>query len=260
MNDYESKQESKRQRLLDAAERAERKAAAHLDSAHNMGSVIPMGQPILIGHHSESRDRNYRKRIENNYRKSMEASDHAKELRGRAASVGQGGVSSDDPDAVTKLKETLKVREDNQALMKAANKAIRKGDDQALNDLGFDDATIIRLKTPDFCGRLGFADYQLKNNNANIRRIKQRIAELETADTDPGGSLFDKGEIQVIDNADDNRVQVYFPGKPSAEIRQALKSNGFRWAPSVGAWQRHRSNAARYHAVMIAKRAAELTS
>ena len=34
------------------------------------------------------------------------------------------------------------------------------------------------------------------------------------------------------------RIQFIFDGKPDAEIRTILKSNGFRWAPSQGAWQR----------------------
>lgn len=34
------------------------------------------------------------------------------------------------------------------------------------------------------------------------------------------------------------RIQFIFDGKPDAEVRTILKSNGFRWAPSQGAWQR----------------------
>ena len=37
---------------------------------------------------------------------------------------------------------------------------------------------------------------------------------------------------------EDNRLRVFFDGKPDADTRAELKSNGFRWAPSVGAWQR----------------------
>ena len=39
-------------------------------------------------------------------------------------------------------------------------------------------------------------------------------------------------------NREDNRLQVFFDGKPDADTRAELKSSGFRWAPSVGAWQR----------------------
>ncbi len=34
--------------------------------------------------------------------------------------------------------------------------------------------------------------------------------------------------------------------KPSAEPRQALKSNGFKWSPTRGAWVRMLNNRGRY--------------
>lgn len=43
---------------------------------------------------------------------------------------------------------------------------------------------------------------------------------------------------QVVRNKEDMRLQLIFDGKPSAETRSMLKSNGFRWAPSNSAWQR----------------------
>ena len=33
-------------------------------------------------------------------------------------------------------------------------------------------------------------------------------------------------------------MQLIFADKPDADTRQALKSEGFKWAPSQGAWQR----------------------
>ena len=39
----------------------------------------------------------------------------------------------------------------------------------------------------------------------------------------------------------ENRVRIIFDAKPPVEMRTALKGAGFRWAPSVGAWQRHAS-------------------
>ena len=60
---------------------------------------------------------------------------------------------------------------------------------------------------------------------------------------------------RLIDNVEDNRLQIFFPEIPSEATRRELKSNGFRWSPSVGAWQRHRSNRATYLAkLMLANR------
>lgn len=50
------------------------------------------------------------------------------------------------------------------------------------------------------------------------------------------GWEFDGGRVEM--NREDNRLQVFFDGKPDADTRAELKSSGFRWAPSVGAWQR----------------------
>ena len=47
---------------------------------------------------------------------------------------------------------------------------------------------------------------------------------------------FPGGEAKV--NEAENRLQLIFAEKPDADTRQALKSEGFKWAPSQGAWQR----------------------
>lgn len=214
------------------------------------GSMIPLGQPILIGHHSERGHRAHLKRIDNAYRKGSEAYDKAKHYRGKADGVGRAGVSSDDPEAVTKLREKLARREKRQADMKACNRIIRANPRNALTDaklaklvdLDIPEDAARNLFEPDFCGRIGFPDYALTNNNANIRRIRERIAMLErTADAAPVAETF--GGIEYRE--DDNRVRLIFPGKPPKETRQLLKSHGFRWSPSAGAWQRHLNNAAR---------------
>ena len=159
-------------------------------------------------------------------------------------SVGTGGIMSDDKDAVAKLTAKLEKLEKHQATMKAANAAVRMKDtakgDAKLKEMGYTDEEIKQLRTPDFCGRVGYPDYEMKNNNANIRRIKERIAALEkeaqqaAANTGPV-----KGDgYELVENADMGRIQFIFDGKPDDDTRALLKENGFRWAPSQGAWQR----------------------
>lgn len=80
-----------------------------------------------------------------------------------------------------------------------------------------------------------FPSYLLTNNNANIRRVRQRIEELSHK-TEFVGWTFPGGEAKV--NEAENRLQLIFADKPDADTRQALKSEGFKWAPSQGAWQR----------------------
>lgn len=45
---------------------------------------------------------------------------------------------------------------------------------------------------------------------------------------------------------------VFFPTKPDEAVRGRLKSHGFRWAPSIGAWQAYRN----VRALAFAKEAA----
>lgn len=59
-------------RQLQWAESRERKANQAGEQAHRMAGVIPFGQPILVGHHSERRDRAYRDRIRQKYTQESE--------------------------------------------------------------------------------------------------------------------------------------------------------------------------------------------
>lgn len=163
-------------------------------------------------------------------------------LLDKIKSVGTGGISSDDPQALTKLEAKLAKLEKHQELMKAANAAIRMKDkekgDKRLAELGYTPEEIAELRAPDFAGRIGYPAYALQNNNANIRRIRERVEELKKRQAEPApeGWEFDGG--QVVVNTDENRLQIIFDGKPDADLRAELKSEGFRWAPSQGAWQR----------------------
>jgi hypothetical protein len=275
MNHYERKQEARRERLLAAAERAEAQSEAAYKRAdlREEASGIPFGQPILVGHHSEGRHRAAIRRADNAMRASIEADKRAKELRGKAAGVGQGGISSDDPDAIQKLQAKIDADKGMQEFMKAANRAIRAAYKKGVRFDGpaedieiaqkalakscgreFSEAEARSMLQPDFANRIGFADYQLQNNNANIRRMEQRIAQLRAAqaaaEAAGGEEKRDvyQGLCEVVENFEENRLQIVFDGKPSAEVRAELKGNGFRWAPSQGAWQRQLNNGARYAA------------
>lgn len=257
MNHYEAKQEAKRARLEARAERAKATGHALHDRAHKMAEAIPFGQPILVGHHSEKRDRNYRDRIHNTFGKAFSELDKAKHYESKAAAVGTGGISSDDPEAIDKLRAELAQLEQAQERMKAANKAIRanktpEGQIAALVGLGFKEAQAAELVKPDFCGRVGFASYALSNNTANMRRVRLRIEELakrrERADFEQQGPGFVYRE-----DVEENRVMFIFDGKPDAPTRDLLKRHAFKWSPSRGAWVRQLSNAGIWSGRNVAK-------
>jgi len=79
----------------------------------------------------------------------------------------------------------------------------------------------------------------LTNNNSNIRKLKVRLNEIKKH-LDDVSQKIQIGEIEVIDNVEENRVQVFFPDKPDEDMRNKLKMYGFRWAPSKGCWQSYR--------------------
>ena len=51
------------------------------------------------------------------------------------------------------------------------------------------------------------------------------------------------GWVELRQNVEADRVQLVFPDKPDEATRRLLKSEGFRWSPRWGAWQRHLNNA-----------------
>lgn len=154
---------------------------------------------------------------------------------------GKEIIKSDDERVVEKLEEKLEDMMNLQEQMKAANKAIRMkdteaGDDQ-LREMGYSEAAIVELRKPDFCGRIGYANYQLVNNNANIHRVEERLRKLKAV-KEQGSSEKEYKTFKAVENTEAMRYQIIFEGKPEAEIRDLLKSNSFKWAPSQDAWQR----------------------
>ena len=99
------------------------------------------------------------------------------ELSKLAPKAGEA-IKSDDPDAIEKLEAKLAYHQARAAMMRDANKNLRRGDDDALYAMGFKDKTIAALKEPDYAGRTGFVDYQMTNNNGEIGRIKKRLKVL----------------------------------------------------------------------------------
>jgi len=176
------------------------------------------------------------------------------------ARLAAAPISADDDEAPAKLAAKIERLAKNQEMMKAANRVIRKKAATAeqkvtgLQEIGFSQSQAGKLLTPDFAGRLGFPPYALQNNNANIRRLKQRLAGIEAerqrAAAAPVADTTINGAI-IRENTELNRLQIIFDGKPPAELRAKLKSRGFRWAPSQGAWQRQLTPAARQAARFI---------
>lgn len=157
-------------------------------------------------------------------------------------------IRADDANAIELLEEKLAERKERQEFMKAANKAVRKknieaGNDE-LRDLGFTEKQISAFRIPEY-GVLGFQPYELSGNNAEIHRLEKRIETLK-AIKETGSCEYETEFFSVTEDAEDMRLRLFFDYKPSEEIRDALKSNGFKWAPSNGCWQRQLTESAKF--------------
>lgn len=161
-------------------------------------------------------------------------------------------------DPIEELKKDIEAREKLQETMKAANKIIkgtkatREQKELALLAIGIPQDEIGKLFERDFCGRIGFADYLLTNNLANIKRQKARLAELEAKEKAKQESATVETErpdgVRVVQNREADRLQLFFPGKPDTKTISSLKAKAFKWSPSNGCWQRQLTSNAIYAA------------
>ena len=247
MNGYEERQERRRQRYEELAVKAEERSNAAYKRSREIADGIPLGQPILVGHHSEKRHRADIRRIHRAMDTSVSEAKKAKYYEQKVASVGTGGISADDPDAIDKLTTQLATLRERQEDMKAVNKEFRrcKGDVDVMDiPARFKEAIKRTFKLAPWIKRP--FTFEITNNGANIKRIERRIAQL-TARTGTTQQWEFEG-FTVVANTEENRLQILYPGKPSEEVRTTLKAHGFRWSRYQGAWQRQLNNAAIHNA------------
>lgn len=275
-SDYQEKKEGKIERFQELAIKNGQRADQLLTQAHQMAEVIPFGQPILVGHHSERRDRNYRDKIHNKFGQAFKTQEKAEYYERRAESAASNNaISSDDPDRLEKLKDKLARLEKSQEIIKAVNKIIRSKKIPAdkrpdhYRTLGLSDQVIELLTRPaelngrneestrtiplpggpEYFDSSGFRSFCLTNNNGNIRRIRQRIEYLER-EAKEQTTEYEIGPIRIVDSVEENRVMITFPFIPDEYTRGMLKGDGFRWSPTNRAWQAYRSAAWKIPAII----------
>ena len=233
-----------------------RKLAANMNKGYEIDARVPS---ILIAGGSNFPTRKKEKQNaarDSNYREWQDIQGLLDKIR----STGMGGISADDPQAVQKLEKKLESLEKSQETMKAVNAYYRKHktldgcphlSPEQLEKLKADMASSWHL------GDKPFATWALSNNSAEIRRVKDRIKSLsQQKEIGFAGWEFDGGKVEA--NTEANRLQIFFEDKPDEATREALKSNGFRWSPKAGAWQRQLTSNA-YYAADYMKAIAPLT-
>ena len=233
-----------------------RKLAANMNKGYEIDARVPS---ILIAGGSNFPTRKKEKQNaarDSNYREWQDI----QRLLDKIRSTGMGGISADDPQAVQKLEKKLESLEKSQETMKAVNAYYRKHktldgcphlSPEQLEKLKADMASSWHL------GDKPFATWALSNNSAEIRRVKDRIKSLsQQKEIGFVGWEFDGGKVEA--NTEANRLQIFFEDKSDEATREALKSNGFRWSPKAGAWQRQLTSNA-YYAADYVKAIAPLT-
>ena len=185
MSTYRERREAKAERLREWADKRDDKAATAQAAADQTADMIPFGQPILTGHHSEKGDRNRRGRMRSNYAKAYEHGNKADEFRRRADGIeraADNAVYSDDEDAVEKLEARIERREAERDRIKAFNTKVRATGEHDLELLDAKQKANYLSIVQHSAYSLGkggtFPGYALTNLGATIRKDKKRLAAL----------------------------------------------------------------------------------
>ena len=251
MNTYEAKKQRRIERYQELAEKSASRSESLYKEARRMASVIPMGQPILVGHHSEKSDRRYRDRIHNKFDQSFKEQEKASYYEERARSAERrSAIDSDDPEAIQKLKGKIKRIMEANAETKRLNALMRKQKtypqclewSKGFKDTDKDCQTIYdHLKNhwvrswacpSDEINRYYFST---RGDSAEIKRLERRIKALETSKSFKD---FEVNGIKV--ELVDGQIQVDFGFKPSENIRKKLKSYplSLKWSRYSERWVR----------------------
>lgn len=228
--------ERKLERRREWAEKAKARSAQRFGIAHQIADGIPMGQPILVGHHSERHARRDQERIHNNMGKGVELGRLAEHHDSKADGIERQldhSVFSDDENAVEALEARAQSNEAKREQMKRVNVLYRKGDAAGLAALGLDLGQLrAKLQGAYSWEQQPYPSYSLTNLGARIRADRERIKQIQarqqrTAQAEAAGGVS-------IEQCADGYVRVTFAEKPERAILDALKAAGFWWG--AGAW------------------------
>ena len=240
--------ENRLERRLDWAESRERDSTARYNAAKNIGDGIPMGQPILVGHHSERYHRRDIARIDSNMRACVESGKMAERHTQVAATLEhrlETTIFSDDDNAIEALQAKIAGLEAERERIKVLNKAIRRETKAGLTDgwLARTGATEAEqreiLNNYKIWGRnYLFPAYVASNIGGRIQQAKKRIAQVgwrnkQAAQAEAAGGV----NIQIhrlASSPDSDWATITFAEKPPREILDALRNASFQWGG--GSW------------------------
>lgn len=153
-------------------------------------------------------------------------------------------IYSNDEFAIEKIQNKIEDLEKWQQTMKDVNAYYKKHKNLDECDLINEEekTKILRWMNNWSFYDVPYASYTLQNNNAEIRRNKQRLEELkklkERAEQKSEEKYIQVDGVKVVEDATDMRIRILFDEIPSADTRMLLKNWGFKRSPKNSAWQR----------------------
>uniref|UniRef100_A0A6M3M474 DUF3560 domain-containing protein n=1 Tax=viral metagenome TaxID=1070528 RepID=A0A6M3M474_9ZZZZ len=229
--------EAKAERRRDWAQSAKRRAEASFGAAGTLADQIPLGQPILVGHHSERRARRDAERIRDRMDRGCQEQRKAEHHIGRAHGLEvqlARSVFSDDEDAIERLEERIAKTEMEAERAQAINRAWRKakGDPAQLAESGLVSRALAEAmaETMRQCPWLK-SPVDTTNLRASIRRDRQRIEEIRQRQA-RAAQAEESGGVAIEESG--SWVRITFSEKPEREVLEALRSAGFHWGR--GSW------------------------
>lgn len=201
---YRDRRRARAERLREWADKRDGKAQADHAAASERAAAIPLGQPILVGHHSEQRDRNYRARTHDLMDRSVAHARKARDMRSRADEIdaqADHAIYDDDPDATERLAERIAALEAERERIKAYNASCRKGhrDESILTEQERARLLSTAKNAPYQLGKQGEAPrYWLTNLGGRIKRDRDRLRRLQAKA--PKAWCEDCGEHVPVDD------------------------------------------------------------
>ena len=152
-------------------------------------------------------------------------------------------IYSDEDDAIEQLEEKAEKYRDLLEGMKKRNAHYRKhGTMKGFEDITDEKAEELDKEIKSSFYQVPYPSYELTSARQKIKAAEERVEQLKKLKAKAEQPTDDKypniDGVEVVENGEAMRIQLIFDGKPSEEIRTILKSHGFRWSPSFGAWQR----------------------
>jgi len=241
------------EKIYGLADRYAKKLADNYNKRSRIGTMCPS---VMISGGSNFPTRK-KERQNNAYDNAMKEYQEIQKILEKIESIERGKdiIKSGDSNAIEQLEKKVAQMTAYQEMMKKVNAYYRKHKTlDGCPELTPDEIESLKaeMQSSWHYESKPYQTFALSNNRQNLRRYEHRLKQLKEA-KEAGRSEDDMEFFKVVENTEIMRLQLIFDGKPDADVRSVLKSNGFRWSPKNSAWQRHLNTNGRYAMERVVK-------